>query len=217
MKYWTTALGLGLVLVCLVTWLASNAIGQPDKDPQPPGLPGAPAQAPLFPQIPSMQTDGNRAPPPVNDSGPSLNPIPGQVQELPGSAVPTPRTPTSPVVPAQYTGDERPAGGNREIGVENGPGQTNENPTGRQEPSVSLEWIGPPTVKLRQPVTYQIILKNTSANAVQQVVVYTRLSPRLFLKEDLWPGSWARSSRARSGALICRCYPNKKGTWPARP
>jgi uncharacterized repeat protein (TIGR01451 family) len=54
-------------------------------------------------------------------------------------------------------------------------GQSNDNPTGRQEPSVSLEWIGPPTAKLGQPVTYQIILKNTSAIPVQNVTVRNRI------------------------------------------
>lgn len=54
-------------------------------------------------------------------------------------------------------------------------GQNNDNPTGRQEPSVSLEWIGPPTAKLGQPVTYQIIVKNTSAIPVQNVTVRNRI------------------------------------------
>jgi uncharacterized repeat protein (TIGR01451 family) len=54
-------------------------------------------------------------------------------------------------------------------------GQSNDNPTGRQEPSVSLEWIGPPTAKLGQPVTYQIIVKNTSAIPVQNVTVRNRI------------------------------------------
>jgi uncharacterized repeat protein (TIGR01451 family) len=58
---------------------------------------------------------------------------------------------------------------------EPGPGQSNDNPTGRQEPAVSLEWIGPPTAKLGQSVTYQIIIKNISSSPVQGVVVRTRI------------------------------------------
>src|SRR5262249_33278729 len=49
--------------------------------------------------------------------------------------------------------------------------QTNDNPTGRQEPAVSIEWIGPATAKLGQPVTYQIIVKNISLNNINQVGV----------------------------------------------
>jgi uncharacterized repeat protein (TIGR01451 family) len=54
-------------------------------------------------------------------------------------------------------------------------GQSNENPTGRQEPAVSLEWIGPPTCKVGQSVTFQIMVKNVSAAPVQGVVVRNRL------------------------------------------
>jgi uncharacterized repeat protein (TIGR01451 family) len=53
--------------------------------------------------------------------------------------------------------------------------QSSDNPTGRQEPAVSLEWIGPASAKLGQPVTYQIIVKNISALPVQQVVVRNRI------------------------------------------
>jgi uncharacterized repeat protein (TIGR01451 family) len=54
-------------------------------------------------------------------------------------------------------------------------GQSSDNPTGRQEPAVSLEWIGPASAKLGQPVTYQIIVKNISALPVQQVVVRNKI------------------------------------------
>src|SRR5262249_23509606 len=52
--------------------------------------------------------------------------------------------------------------------------QINDNPTGRQEPAVSLEWIGPPTAKMGQPIAYQIMVKNVSASAVQMVNVVAR-------------------------------------------
>src|SRR5262249_44390687 len=54
--------------------------------------------------------------------------------------------------------------------------QTNDNPTGRQEPAVSLEWIGPPTAKIGQTITYQIMVKNVSAAPVSGVLVRNRLS-----------------------------------------
>jgi uncharacterized repeat protein (TIGR01451 family) len=46
---------------------------------------------------------------------------------------------------------------------------------GRQEPAVSLEWQAPPIVKLGQPVTFNILVKNISTTPVQQVVVRTRI------------------------------------------
>jgi uncharacterized repeat protein (TIGR01451 family) len=54
-------------------------------------------------------------------------------------------------------------------------GPTADNPTGRQEPAVSLEWIGPSTAKVGQSVTYQLVVKNISACRVYQVVVHERL------------------------------------------
>src|SRR5205823_3001916 len=53
--------------------------------------------------------------------------------------------------------------------------QANDNPTGRQDPAVSLEWIGPATVKLGQPATYQVFVKNISSTPVSQVIVRVRI------------------------------------------
>jgi uncharacterized repeat protein (TIGR01451 family) len=50
-------------------------------------------------------------------------------------------------------------------------GPVNDNPTGRQEPAVSIEWVGPPTVKLGQPALFQIVVKNVSQSVVHGAVV----------------------------------------------
>jgi uncharacterized repeat protein (TIGR01451 family) len=63
----------------------------------------------------------------------------------------------------------------KDIAVDATAGQTNDNPTGRQEPAISLEWIGPASAKVGQSVTYQIIVKNICANRVYQVVVHDRV------------------------------------------
>jgi len=42
---------------------------------------------------------------------------------------------------------------------------------GRQDPAVSLEWVGPPTAKVGQPVTYQLLVKNVSPTKVEAVTV----------------------------------------------
>jgi uncharacterized repeat protein (TIGR01451 family) len=52
---------------------------------------------------------------------------------------------------------------------------TGDNPTGRQEPAVSIEWIGPASANVGQSVSYQIIVKNISASRVHQVVVHQRV------------------------------------------
>jgi uncharacterized repeat protein (TIGR01451 family) len=41
----------------------------------------------------------------------------------------------------------------------------------RQEPAVSLEWIGPSAARLGQPAAFRILVRNVSSTPVQQVVV----------------------------------------------
>ncbi len=77
--------------------------------------------------------------------------------------------------PNEFGGGAKGASPDVSMQQEEAQGQSNDNPTGRQEPSISLEWIGPPTAKLGQPVTYQIIVKNTSAIPVQNVTVRNRI------------------------------------------
>ena len=43
--------------------------------------------------------------------------------------------------------------------------------TGKQEPGVSIEWVGTPNVRLNIPATCQILVKNTSQSTVHQVTV----------------------------------------------
>jgi len=107
-----------------------------------------------------------KAPVPNYNEGPALGFGSGETHAAP---------PSSPIIPAQYAAPAPNLGVTENAFVEQGPGQSNDNPTGRQEPAVSLEWIGPPTAKLGQSVTYQIIIKNISSSPVQGVVVRTRL------------------------------------------
>jgi uncharacterized repeat protein (TIGR01451 family) len=52
---------------------------------------------------------------------------------------------------------------------------TEDNPTSRQEPAVSLEWIGPPTAKIGNASDYSIVVRNVCNIPVQQVLVRVRL------------------------------------------
>jgi uncharacterized repeat protein (TIGR01451 family) len=45
----------------------------------------------------------------------------------------------------------------------------------KQEPSVSLEWIGQAAVKVGNPVDYTLVVKNTSGGPVQKVTVQVRV------------------------------------------
>src|SRR5713226_84583 len=56
-----------------------------------------------------------------------------------------------------------------------GPGVEPSNTTGRQEPAVSIEWIGPPTAKVGHPSDYTIAIRNVCNIPVQQVMVRVRI------------------------------------------
>jgi uncharacterized repeat protein (TIGR01451 family) len=58
-----------------------------------------------------------------------------------------------------------------------GPGQQPDNPTGRQEPAISLEWIGPPQAKVGRAADFSIAVRNVCSIAVQQVMVRVRIPP----------------------------------------
>lgn len=49
-------------------------------------------------------------------------------------------------------------------------------PNGRQEPAVSLEWIGPPMAKVGQTNEYTVLVRNACNIPVQQVLVRVRLT-----------------------------------------
>jgi uncharacterized repeat protein (TIGR01451 family) len=98
--------------------------------------------------------------------------------------------------------------------------QTNDNPTGRQEPSVSLEWVGPPTTKVGQIATYQIIVKNVSSYPVQQVVVRNRIpngitvqatEPKAFNEGNVWLWDLGTMQSRQEKRLDMRLVPEIKG------
>jgi uncharacterized repeat protein (TIGR01451 family) len=50
-----------------------------------------------------------------------------------------------------------------------------ENAKDHSEPAVSIEWIGSPTLKVRQPAEYSLVVRNLSGVGVQQVQARVRL------------------------------------------
>jgi uncharacterized repeat protein (TIGR01451 family) len=123
-------------------------------------------------------TGGQTAGPGPGESGRSQ---PGWAQPAPGTGIvpglpPATQLPSglqqaSPVSqpPSVPTGT-RPA--KTDGPIENsGPVATSENPTGHQEPAISIEWVGPAVARLNQPTSYQIIAKNVSSAALHNVQV----------------------------------------------
>src|SRR5206468_3928873 len=46
--------------------------------------------------------------------------------------------------------------------------------TGRQEPALSIEWVGPTNARLGVPTDYTVVVRNTGATPAQQVLVRVR-------------------------------------------
>ncbi len=175
MKGSRIVLGAAAAFAVVAGWAVSVVVGQQDGGPAPPPPPvlrSVTAQdAPKTPEIkeakaetPALSPPGKAAP-----AAPGVSPS-GGIRLLPSEN--------------QGTAERTPAnqGGERarrdEMPQDNGGlGATPDNPTGRQEPGVSIEWIGPPVAKVGQPVTYQIVVKNISNCPVQQVVVRNRVPP----------------------------------------
>jgi uncharacterized repeat protein (TIGR01451 family) len=208
-------IGLGLVMACLAGWVANNAVGQPEQgtDRTPPASVQSP---PVFaPQRTGNVPEAPKTLPGSSSDGPSLPQTNGQ---RPGAS--------APATPGQFASgvsDQTPSareGALREAPAENGPGQSSENPTGRQEPAVSLEWIGPPTIKLGQPVTFQILVRNISSNPVQQVVVRNRLpegvavqatEPKAFTEGNVLAWSLGTLAARQEKRLDLTLMPEAKG------
>jgi uncharacterized repeat protein (TIGR01451 family) len=54
----------------------------------------------------------------------------------------------------------------------------------RQEPAVSVEWVGPPLVRLNQPITCQLVVRNQGTVPVQNVLVRHRLTDSMQLRSS---------------------------------
>src|SRR5262245_14332377 len=146
-----------IVSACLIGAAAQIVLGQNTHEPAPQAMPAA-LPPPALPALPVPGAPGSDATP----HAPSLT-APA-VQDAP--ALPAADAP-------QVGGDIVPTK------LDNPPESSFDtaNPTGKQEPAVSIEWIGPPQAKLGQPVTYQIIAKNISAGAVHNVAVRYPVPP----------------------------------------
>src|SRR4051794_7142771 len=58
----------------------------------------------------------------------------------------------------------------RPVPTEKGP-EIVEARSGKQEPAVSVEWVGPSSARLNQPIACQMIVRNTSSVPVHNILV----------------------------------------------
>ena len=124
---------------------------------------------PIGPTTPSKAAPTEAGQPrettPPATSIPSTPVVPSEPATLPPVSVDTNPTPSNPAAGAAPANEEQPP----ESSV------TPENTTGRQEPAISLEWVGAPTAKVGQPGGYSLVVRNACNIPVQQVLVRVRI------------------------------------------
>jgi uncharacterized repeat protein (TIGR01451 family) len=141
-----TIAGVGVLTAMLVGW-AALALGQP-----PARLPDPQDPSPVMPAR-------GEVPPSIPD------PTGGGAPTVPGMA-------PAAMPAAMPTAVAEPRGGTRNLA--DGQGDASD-AAGRQEPAVSIEWVGPPTAKVGQPSDYTLVVRNTCNTPVQQVTVRMRV------------------------------------------
>src|SRR5262245_6506246 len=162
MRWTIRLLRLALLWGGVAVWAGAVA-AQSSTPPAPPVVAPPPAEFP-----------DDQPPPPVTGVRPTFPPqaIPPAApaaapQVIPGGGTVIEITPAN-FVPAQGT----PAAATLPGIV---PGQVNDNPANHLEAAVSLEWIGPTSAKLGQPVVYQLLVRNITGNPVHEVVVRNKI------------------------------------------
>jgi uncharacterized repeat protein (TIGR01451 family) len=172
------------------------------------GGPPTPAGSPALelPEPPSSKAVGRINPVPAQDLAPPA-PLARPAEAAPYAAPVTP-PPASPVMPpsapAHHDALAPPAPpaaavpaaapSVKDIALDGAAGPSNDNPTGRQEPAVSLEWIGPPLARVGEPIVYQVLVKNICGTKVHHVSVHavvpkgtavSATEPKATSKDDL--------------------------------
>jgi uncharacterized repeat protein (TIGR01451 family) len=153
---------------------------QPQLQPPAPVTPGSPdLPVPVVPGTPEpprpvTAPDSTKAPVP-------MSPLPIDL-EKPGTTMPKPAltlpgaTPDKAVViPGAQDGGAQPQAQGQKFAPDDAAPGDSDSLTGRQEPAVSLEWIGPNAAKVGQPADYSILVRNVCNIAVQQVLVRVRI------------------------------------------
>jgi uncharacterized repeat protein (TIGR01451 family) len=193
-KHWWTLLGLsGTSLAALV--LGPTVWGQPERPvvlPPPPieviqtDLPKPSPKAPVTasdgmvvmeqPGLPSPRTEEPRSGPKVE----MPSPMPLFPESTPVVVPPPKQTALPPLVPAPAPTRSKtempplvPPDAKSERVTTNPP--SSDVQSGRQQPAVSVEWVGPTSVRIHQPLSCQIVVRNTSTTPAQNVIVRHRL------------------------------------------
>jgi uncharacterized repeat protein (TIGR01451 family) len=148
--------------------------------PPAPTLPPPELEVPLPPAAPMNNRDVGDPLPPLEPA--QLSPAPVPIVTAPNTPIPTtpiPITPTpmmpvpivtAPISPAQLAQPRLETVSTPSLVAA-------EAQAVKREPAVSIEWLGAATARLNQPMTCQILVRNTGSATVNNVVVRHRLNP----------------------------------------
>jgi uncharacterized repeat protein (TIGR01451 family) len=146
--------------------------------------PGAAPQGQLLPGPTTSSYLPNHAPGGIESPAATEGPAPG-----PGNLA-VPQGAATPLTGGQTGTALPPLGGSDPNGLPASPatgpaaneeqhsselGMSSEGSGNRQEPAVSLEWVGPATAKVSQPNSYHLVVRNICNIPVQQVLVRVRI------------------------------------------
>lgn len=128
---------------------------------------------PPAPLDPPGTTPPSDTPPSYAPTSPTLPPLPSNPPLAPDAKSDTPivANPELPKPPAKPMSPEPTPERPEQIDPELTSAFPGENQPGRQEPCVSLEWVGPLTAKVGQEIDYSLMVKNTGTVPVQQVLL----------------------------------------------
>jgi uncharacterized repeat protein (TIGR01451 family) len=207
-----------ILTACLAGWVAL-AWGQPNfsRAPAPSDPPGsvdappAPINPPAMPSptgpIHSVSADASVPPPPVTmPANPGTETRPPEVPNVPNVPPPPDSAPLAPPPsnlppPLTHAADPiaPPLLGSHISSMTPPPALDVPPPAeytlGKQEPSVSIEWVGPPMAKVGVPTEYVLVVRNTGNVAVRDVKANVVLPPGLHMNSaeprDEGNGVWS--------------------------
>jgi uncharacterized repeat protein (TIGR01451 family) len=225
MKRITVIAGLAIGVIALVVAASGLVVGQPS--PHEPAAPAPPPKPTLG--LEQVEAAGSQAspapmlPPPAPAEQPAPVPQGSSVLPPPLTIPAMPVTePAGPQEKPDAAGPVTPAvlKGPADAAVEPAAAQSEDNPTGRQEPSVSIEWVAPPTVKLGQASVFQVVIKNVGTCPAAQTVVRGHIPPGVTIKAtepkaitqgDLLVWELGTLAAQQEKRLDVQMVPDKKG------
>ena len=151
-------LGLGIL-----GWAVGQYIGRTPVAAQQGQRPATAPREPGTMMLPATGDSSVHLTIPAVGSGAARTPaVPPVASDAPSGKLPAPRTPEIVGEVTDVSG-----GGTEESSADNA--------SGKMEPCVTLQWIGPQSAKIGQAAAWQIVVKNVSSSPVHQVVVRNRL------------------------------------------